>query len=124
MGHAARAVNVVEQARLHLVSKSGSDLLEKGSASGSLPGSVTAQFTVTPLRVSGLVTIYPRGGSLTIRILGSPRSFGINASFAGTMSVIGGTSRYAHARGGGTFSGTVNRRSWAATVTARGRLSY
>jgi hypothetical protein len=40
------------------------------------------------------------------------------------MSVAGGTGRYAHARGRGTFSGTVNRRSWAATVTARGRVSY
>jgi hypothetical protein len=122
--HAARTINAVERAQLHLVSKSGSALLEKGTASGSLPGNVTAQFTVTLVRVTGLVTIYPRGGSITIRVVGSARSAGINATFGGTMSVAGGTGRYAHARGRGTFSGTVNRRSWAATVTARGRVSY
>jgi hypothetical protein len=122
--HAARTINVVETARLHLVSKSGSALLEKGTATGSLPGNVTAQFTVTLVRVTGLVTIFPRGGSITIRVVGSPRSVGVVAKFGGTMTVDGGTGRYAHARGGGTFSGTVNRRSWDASATVRGRLSY
>lgn len=121
----ARTLNISESASLHLVHKSGSTLFEQGSASGSLPGAVAAQLKVTLVVVTGTVTFYPRGGgSLTMRMTGYPKSAGTVAKFGGSMTVSSGTGRYAQARGSATFSGTVNRRSWAANVSARGRLSY
>lgn len=122
--HAARTLNVSETARLRLISKSGAVLNERGFASGTLPGTVSAQFKVTVVIITGSVTIYPHdGGSLKIQVVGFPRSAGTNAKFGGTISVIGGTGRYRHAHGTGSFSGTLNRRTSAATVTAHGHLT-
>lgn len=121
---AARTLNVTETVSMRLVRKSGNILYERGSASGTLPGTVTGRFEVG-VTVKGSVTIYPRsGGSLTINVLGQPRSAGVVARFTGTMAVRSGTGRYARAVGSGTFEGTVNRRTWAVTVQARARLSY
>jgi hypothetical protein len=123
--HAARTVNIDETARLHLVSRSGSTLNERGTASGTLPGTVSARFKVTVVVVTGSVTIYPRGGgSLTIKVLGVPQSAGTVAKFSGTLTVTGGSGRYAHARGSGTFTSTVNRRTWAGTVHTNAKLTY
>jgi hypothetical protein len=122
--HMARSIRVSERASLHLVKKSGPVLHERGSASGTLTGPVTATFTLHVIVTTGDVTIRARGGSVTLHVIGFPRSTGTVAKFGGTMKVTHGTGRYAHARGGGTFSGTVNRRTWACTVQARGRLSY
>jgi hypothetical protein len=122
---AAKTINVTENADLHLVRRSGSTLYEEGTATGTLPGRVTARFKVTLTEVSGQVTIYPRGGgSLTINVVGYPRSTGVRARFAGSMAVRKGTGRFANAVGSGTFDGVVNRRTWDADVTAKARLTY
>ncbi len=121
---AARTVNVSERASLHLVRKSGSTLYEAGTATGTLPGTITARFVVGVTKVTGSVTIRTRGGSLTLSVHGTPRSTGTVSRFGGTMRVTSGTGRFARARGSASFSGTVNRRTWAASVAASGRLSY
>lgn len=118
-------LNATEDASLHLVKKSGSVLNERGSVTGTLSGSVSARFVTSIVKVTGTVTIYPHGGgSLTITVLGYPRSAATIAQFSGSISVKSGTGRYAHARGSGTFTGTVNRRTWAATVHAKAKLIY
>ncbi len=123
--HAARALHLNESASLHLVHKSGPILSERGSASGTLPGAVSATFnTGRAPKVTGTVTFHPRGGTLTVTIVGFPRSLGTVARVSGSMAVRHGTGRYARAFGGGSFSGTVNRRSWAITVHAKATLSY
>lgn len=123
--HASRTLSITEYANLHLVRKSGSTLYERGTASGTLPGNVSARFQVSVTKVTGSVTIYPRGGgSLTINVVGYPQSAGTVARFKGSMAVRSGTGRYRNAVGNGSFEGTVNRRSWAANVTAKARLTY
>lgn len=123
--HAARALHLKESASLHLVHKSGPILSERGTATGTLPGSVTATFnTGRPPKVTGTVTFHPRGGTLTVTIVGFPQSLGTVARVSGSLAVRHGTGRYARAVGGGSFSGTVNRRSWAISVHARANLSY
>jgi hypothetical protein len=123
--HSARALHLNESASLHLVHKSGPILNERGSASGTLPGSVTARFnTGNAAKVTGTVTFHPRGGTLTVTIVGFPQSLGTVARVSGSMAVRAGSGRYARAVGGGSFTGTVNRRSWAITVHARANLSY
>jgi hypothetical protein len=121
--HATRSVAVSERADLHLVRKSGSTLYEAGTATGTLPGTITARFTVTS-KVTGSVRITTRGGTLTMSVDGTPRSAGTIARFGGTMRVTSGTGKFARASGTATFTGTVNRRTWAATVNATGRLTY
>jgi hypothetical protein len=120
----ARTINIREAVRLHLVRKSGNTLYESGTATGTLPGNVSARFEVSLTRVTGTVTIYPRGGSLTISVSGRPRSSGVNARFGGSMRVVRGTGKYRGASGSGQFEGVVNRRSWAAAVNATARLTY
>jgi hypothetical protein len=120
----ARTIATDEHVSLHLVRKSGSTLYERGSASGTLPGPVAGTFKTTVVIVTGTVTISPRGGSVTVGVVGFPRSAGVVASFTGTVTVKGGTGRYAHARGHGTFTATVNRRTWAVRVHTKVTLRY
>ena len=124
VAQAARTIAVSEHASLRLIRKSGSTLYEAGTVTGTLAGTVTARLNTSVTRVTGWVRIRARGGTLTMSLNGRPRSAGVNVRFGGTMRVTGGTGRYARARGSARFSGVVNRRSWAATVDARGRLSY
>ncbi len=125
LAHTARTVTVTDTAHLHLVKKSGATLDETGTATGSIPGTVKARFTVAVVLITGSVTIYPHGGgSFTIKALGVPVSTGTKAKFGGSLTIVSGTGRYAHAHGSGTFSGVIDRRTDAATVHANGRLSY
>lgn len=112
-------------AYLHLVRKSGNVLYERGTATGTLPGRVTARFVTSVTKVTGTVTFYPNsGGSLTLTAVGYPQSAGTVARFTGNIAVRRGTGRFANALGSGTFSGTANRRTWAVTVNARANITY
>lgn len=125
--HAARrhAHHITGTAYLHLVRKSGNTLYERGTATGTLSGSVSATFVTSVTKVTGTVTFYPRsGGSLTMSAVGYPQSAGTIARFTGSMAVRRGTGRYARAVGSGTFSGTANRRTWAITVHASATITY
>lgn len=120
----AKTINVVERATLGLVRQSGSTIDLKGRVSGTLSGPVLARFNVRLLEVTGLVTIYPKGGgSLSFSVRGYARSAAVRARFSGTVKVTGGTGRWARARGKGTFSGVVNRRTWDASATVRARIT-
>lgn len=123
-GDMARSVSVNDTASMHLVSKSGSVLAERGTATGTLPGAVNARFVLRVTEATGSVTIAARGGSLTLKVDGFAQSAGTLVRLNGTMMVKRGTGRYAHARGTASFSATVNRRSWSIKVRVRGHLSY
>jgi hypothetical protein len=124
--HVARTLRLDDSARLHLVKKSGPILSERGTATGTLPGSVSARFdTRNSAKVTGSVTFRPRGGgSLTATIVGYPQSLSTVARITGYLAVRSGTGRYARAVGSGTFTGSVNRRTWAISVRARATLRY
>lgn len=124
--HAARrTLNLSGTAYLHLVRKSGNVLYERGTATGTLPGTVTARLVTGVARVTGTVTFYPRGGgSLTLSAVGYPQSASVVTRFSGSCAVRSGTGRFRRAVGSGSFSGTANRRTWAVTVHAHARLTY
>jgi hypothetical protein len=121
----ARSVHLSVVAHLHYTSARGSYLLEEGQASGALAGTVRANVRITA-DISGSFTFYSRGGS--VRGYGSAKlnESGSYASFGGTLKVVGGTGRYAHARGGGRLYGVYNRRSsrLELTIQTTGELSY
>jgi hypothetical protein len=118
------AVIAADEAHLHVVEASGSLLIEEGQASGGLPGTVKVSFRVGT-SISGAFTLYPRaGGSLTGHGKATLHSTGRYASFAGSLTITGGTGRYTHAHGTGGLYGTVNRHNDALVVQTTGRLGY
>lgn len=125
--HAAKrkTLRITDTVSLHLVRKNGSVLYERGTATGTFPGAVTARFETSIAKVTGSITFYPSGGgTLTLNAVGYPTSTGSIARISGTMAVRKGTGRFSRALGSGTFTGSVNRRTWAVTVYARASLTY
>lgn len=122
----SRAVSLSETGRLRLTSKKGFTLNERGSASGTIAGSIYIHLhLVSTTRVTAEVNIYPAGGSLTGSGSGSYHVVGGYASFSGTLSITRGSGKYAHARASGLrFTGTIQRRDDSVTVKLSGPLSY
>lgn len=124
--HAARVLSVRDEGRLHFTKSSGEVIIDEGRASGSFPGWIRARFLYNgEPTVTAHFTISGAGGSISARgsgRLSSPTS--PSPSFHGTMSVTGGTGRYAHVHGSGELYGVYYRRSYALTVQAIGKLPY
>lgn len=126
-GHAAkrRSMTLRDTASLHLTRKNGNVLYEKGTATGTLPGRVTARFVTGVTKVTGTVTFKPySGGSLTVSAVGYPQSAKTITTFTGSLAVRKGTGRFKNALGSGTFNGTANRKTWAVTVHATANITY
>lgn len=112
-------------AHLHFIKARGSYLLEEGSASGSLAGTVTARVRITA-SISGYFTLHPRGGSISGYGSGTLHESGSDVSFGGTVKVTGGTGRYAHASGGGGLYGDYDRQTSrpSLTIQTTGTVDY
>ncbi|MFA4927878.1 MAG: autotransporter [Patulibacter sp.] len=123
-GATAKTVSISESVSLKLTKKSNSKLSHRGTATGTIPGSATAQSTLRGLKLNGTVTIKTKRGDLRIKINGTARSSNVRTKFDGTATMDGGTGIYRKARGTGKFDGIVNRSSWAATIRATGKLTY
>jgi len=120
-----KTLNLSGTAYLHLTRKSGNVIYEKGTATGTLPGTVTARFVTGITKVTGTVTFRPySGGSLTVTAVGYPQSTSTITRFSGNIAVLKGSGRFRNALGSGTFTGTANRRTWAVTVRANARITY
>ena len=124
--HASRSVSVKDEGRLRLVKSSGSLLIDEGPASGTIPGKVRVRFTYdgNPT-VNAQITIYGHAGDIEAQgggRLSSPTSS--SPSFAGTLTIRGGSGRYAHASGSGHLYGVFYRRSYAMVVQTEGTLRY
>jgi hypothetical protein len=124
--HAARVLNVRDDGRLHYIKSSGEVIIDEGHATGSFPGWVKVRFLYNgEPAVSARFTIYGSAGTVSARgtaRLSSPTS--PSPSFHGTMTITGGSGRYAHVHGGGELYGVYYRRSYALTVQAIGKLPY
>jgi hypothetical protein len=125
LAHIARTLNVTDEAHLHYIHNSGSQLIETGAATGTLPGSMNAHVSVGA-SISGTFTIIVHGGGGSIKGHGTatPSGSGTYESFRGTLTATGGTGRYTHAHGHAKLYGTFNRKTYAMVVQTTGRLSY
>ncbi|HEY4810949.1 MAG TPA: hypothetical protein VIH71_07825 [Solirubrobacteraceae bacterium] len=121
--HAARTLNVSDKAQLHSVRQSGSDLLEEGQATGSLPGHVRVQFNLGVI-VYASFTIATQYGSISGSGSSKLRGTGVWDSFGGAVTVTHGTGRYSRAHGHAGFYGVINRRTYASNVQTTGTLGY
>jgi hypothetical protein len=122
----ARTISLNESGRLRLTSKKGFTLNERGSASGTIAGSIYIHLhLVSRTKVTAEVNIYPREGSLTGNGSASYHVVGGYATFSGTLSITRGTGKYARARASGLrFTGTIQRRDDSVSVHLSGSLSY
>jgi hypothetical protein len=122
----SRTVSLGETGHLRLTSKKGFTLNERGSASGTIAGTIYIHLhLVSDTKVTAEVNIYPREGSLTGSGSAAYRVVGGYASFSGTLSITRGSGKYAHARASGLrFTGTIQRRDDSVTVRLSGPLSY
>ena len=124
--HAASVLSVNDEGHLRFVHASGSVIIDQGSVSGTFPGSVRVRFLYDgEPQVSAQFTIIGHGGSISARATGrlsSPTS--VTPSFSGKMTITGGSGRYAHIHGDGDLYGVYNRRTYALTVQAIGKLPY
>lgn len=118
----AKAIRITESVRLSLVKKTGTSFAHRGTAKGTYSGSVSSQMKLNSLSISGTVTIKTKGGSVRLKIRGTARSSGLHTKFDGSASIAGGTGKFARARGTGRFTGVVNRRTWAASIDAKGSM--
>jgi hypothetical protein len=123
--HTARTIYVQESGQLHLISRHGFTLNERGAAQGTIAGTIYVRLTITSTSgVSAEVSIYRSDGSISGYAGASYRRGNSMASFSGSMSVTKGSGRYGHMHGSGlSFSGTIARANYAVSVSVSGRLS-
>jgi hypothetical protein len=121
---ASRTLVANDESHLKEKKESGRDVLEEGPATGTLPGWVSAKFSIGAT-IKAWIVIYPRGGgSISGKGEGALHSTKMFASFGGHMQITSGTGRYRHAHGSGGFYGVVNRETLAITAQTRGTLHY
>ena len=119
----ARVVNGSDNAHLHYVRSDGATLYEEGRATGALPGTLRASLKVGAT-FSGSVVLFTANGQLRATGSASPHGSGRFQTFAGTLTVTGGTGRYVHAHGSGRLYGEFDRRTFKLTIQTRGSFYY
>jgi hypothetical protein len=123
---AGRELDIREEGRLRFITSYGSELIDEGAASGTLPGKLRVHFLYSgDPDVAARFTISTSGGSISGRAsarLADPTSPA--PSFHGTFRTTGGSGRYAHVSGTGEISGVFTRRGYALAIQTIGRLRY
>ena len=121
-----RTLQVKDEGYLRLVKSSGSVLFDEGAVHGTIPGKVKVRFVYNGApQVSSTLSIYGHGGTINARASGrlsSPTN--PSPSFSWTLTITGGSGRYAHASGTGKLYGVFFRRSYAMIVQTRGSVRY
>ena len=122
----AAHTTVRDEGSLHFLSDEATLIVDEGKLSGTLPGSGRVYFTYNGSpNVSARFTIHARGGNVygaAKCLLSNPNS--PTPSFRGALQIVGGSARYAHARGSGELFGVFHRRGYGLVVQAIGKLSY
>jgi hypothetical protein len=122
----ARSLRVRDEGYLRFVTSSGSQIIDEGSARGTLPGKARVRFTYNGNPIVGASFVI-RGAGWSLYGRASCRLSNPNSpapSFRGALTLTGGTGRYARAHGSGELFGVFYRRSYALNVQAIGRLYY
>lgn len=122
---AARTVSVNDTGHLKRLHASGEIFIEEGAVSGTLPGTAKVRLDVGEQITASFTIRVDRGDSIVGTGRATPSSSARYTSFAGTLTVTGGTGRYAHAHGSGKLYGALERKSDNLTVQTReGTLDY
>lgn len=122
---AGGSVYLKESASLKRVGEAkGLNLSEKGSASGTIDGSITLSLhVISTNKVDATVTVSPKGGSLSGSGSASYHVHGSVAYFGGTLSISKGSGSWSGAHASGLkFSGKIERASGNVSVNLSGTL--
>ena len=121
----AASIELRESANLRATSKHGFTLNERGSVTGTVSGTIYVHLTVVSTsRVVAEVSMYAGGASITGQASASYRRGNTMGTFAGSISIVRGSGRYARAHGTGlSFSGTIRRSDDAVTVRMSGVIA-
>jgi len=120
---AARKLHARDRAKLRYRGAVGEEVYETGRASGNLPGTMRVHM-VFASTFRGRFTIYTPGGRIDGHGKAKPHGGGVYESFAGTLTVTGGTGSYRHAHGTAHLYGTFNRDDYALTINTAGTLHF
>jgi hypothetical protein len=93
---AAGRIHLVEVAHLKFSGEKGASLVERGQATGTYNAPVWAEVTLRAKKVTAVVTIYPRGGSITGTAVASFTEVGTLYYFGGLFTIRHGTGKYRH----------------------------
>src|SRR3954447_25817389 len=112
-------------AQVHSAGHDSLGLLYKGTVRSRTFGRGTVVEHIGALGLRGTFTITYRRGKVrgTSVAHARPRADG-SLSFTGTYKLVGGTGRYRHVRGSGTFRGHGPADLSTATFTQSGRVSF
>jgi hypothetical protein len=122
---AARTQRVTDAARLSLVSADGNTLVERGRATGTLPGTVEVSLTLTGHAATSRFTIRTSGGTISGHGQGTLKTGkGGYDSFGGWVVVTRGSGRFRGASGRGGLYGSIYRVTDAMSVQVIGTLRY
>ena len=112
-------------AKVRSAGKDSQGLIYKGTVRSRVFGRGTVIEHIGALGLRGTFTITYRHGKVrgTSVAHAKPRADG-SLSFTGTYKLVGGTGRYRHVRGHGTFRGYGPSDLSTATFTQSGRVSY
>lgn len=119
----SRALHATDYATLHYVSSTVNVFYETGHASGTLAGWMRVHMRLGS-RFTGSYVILTRGGSIRGHGSAIPHGSGTYESFAGTITVTGGTGRFAHAHGDARVYGTFDRINNQLKLHTTGTLYY
>lgn len=127
MARESKTVDLVEHASLKLVAEKGVVITERGQATGTYDAPITASFTIHPKSITAVVTIYPRGGSITGTAHANYEIVKSLGYFGGTFTLGHGTGKYSHIsevnRKALGISGIINRYTYATEVKANGEAT-
>jgi hypothetical protein len=126
---AASVLNVRDEGHLRFITSNGSEIVDEGAATGTVPGNLRVHFVYNgEPSVSARFTITGHSGSISGKAKGNlsnPTS--PDPSFRGAFTITGGSGRYAHIHGTGELFGVFTRRGrnkYGLVVQAIGKLPY
>ncbi len=122
---ASKVTYISEKSQLRLASAPGVTIKEQGSLTGTFKGTVVAYFTSYSIsRGSLTLTGYVPGGVVTVQGETHNRVSGSTGYSEGTVRIIHGTGKFAHASSKGLrFHAVVNRKNFYITAEVQGQMS-
>ncbi len=123
---AQRRQQVTIEVHLHRVGPEGTEITEKGAATGTYPGPARTRLVFSGNKMTGNFALHTTGGSIKGRI--NSHVVGSSArplvQYVGTATITGGTGRFRTASGTLELTGTIRRINNALTAKTTGSISF
>lgn len=123
---AQRRQQVTIEVHFHRVGPGGTEITEKGTATGTYSGPARTRLVFSGNKMTGNFALHATGGTVRGRI--NAHVVGSSArplvQYAGTATITGGTGRFRTASGTLEMTGTMRRINNALTTKTTGSISF